>query len=90
MLNTYSGGGIKFEQKAKSCEQSGGLAAVIFNNVKGLISGGLADPTAVSIPAIEITRSAGQRLVSQSLGEILVIKQQRGYNYLSGTSMAVP
>lgn len=73
-----------------NCEAGGGIAAVIYNNEKGLINGGLADPTAVGIPTIEITQSAGQRLASQSLGEILIVKEEIGYNYVSGTSMAAP
>lgn len=73
-----------------NCEAGGGIAAVIYNNEKGLINGGLADPTAVRIPTIEITQSAGQRLASQSLGEILIVKEEIGYNYVSGTSMAAP
>jgi len=92
-LNSFlacRGGGIKFEQKALNCELGGGIAAVIYNNVRGLISGGLADPTAVGIPAIEITQSAGQSLLSQSMGEILIVKEEIGYSYSSGTSMAAP
>ena len=87
---SQSGGGVKFEQKALNCENSGGKAAVIFNNDKGLINGGLAEPTSVTIPVLEITMSAGRKFKAQSLGDTLVVKQQGGYGYLSGTSMAAP
>ena len=85
-----SGGGVKFEQKAVNCELGGGIAAIIFNNAKGLISGGLADPTAATIPVFEVSQSAGQKLADQSFGESLIVKQEIGYNYQSGTSAAAP
>lgn len=85
-----SGGGIKFEQKAVNCEVGGGVGAIIFNNAKGLISGGLADPTAVTIPVFEMSQLAGQKLASSSLGEIMILKDAMGYSYISGTSMAAP
>lgn len=87
---TLSGDGIKFEQKAVNCELGGGIAAIIFNNAKGLISGGLADPTSATIPVFEMSQLAGQKLASSSLGEILLVKDADGYSYISGTSMAAP
>jgi len=87
---THSGQGLKFEEKALNCELGGGIAAVIYNNGKGLIHGGLTDPSAVGIPTFEITQAAGQSLLSQSLGQILVVKEEIGYSYESGTSMAAP
>ena len=72
------------------CELGGGIAAIIFNNAKGLISGGLADPTAANIPVFEMSQAAGQKLASSSLGEILILKDDIDYSYISGTSMAAP
>lgn len=85
----FRGGGLKFAQKASSCQASGGVAAIIFNNDAGLISGGLTEDSYIRIPVFEIAQIAGQQLLGEA-GTTIEILEKTGYGYASGTSMAAP
>lgn len=82
-----SRGKIKFEEKALNCERGGGAAAVIFNNEPGTIGGGLASPTKVTIPVLEMRALGAQSFLRQGTGGIVRVEVKKGYGYSSGTSM---
>ena len=81
---------MTFETKTLNCQKGGGIAAVIYNDEDGQISGGLSDPTSTTIPAVGITSADGQKFKNSELGQTVSIAETKGYNYLSGTSMSVP
>jgi hypothetical protein len=80
----------KFEQKALNCESSGAVAAIIYNNETGTIGGGLATPTKVTIPVLDIQAHTAQRLQQLGTGNLVHVETKAGYGYASGTSMATP
>jgi serine protease len=90
LVAQFSGGGISFEQKTLHCQQSGGVAAIVYNNRAGYIGGGLSNATATTIPAIQMNARDGKALLQSALGLQVSIEVTKGYGYLSGTSMAVP
>lgn len=85
------GGGILFENKGLSCQRGGGIAAIVYNNVPGLLAGGtLATPTNVTIPVMGISQEDGAILLATRLGTSVNIGNKDGYAILDGTSMACP
>jgi PA domain len=89
-FSTSRGGGINFETKALNCQNGGGTAAIIYNNVPGEIGGGVAVGTQTKIPVIELNQGDGNQMKTAANGQLLTIELKMGYGYLSGTSMAVP
>lgn len=80
-----------FETKGLSCQRGGGIAAIVYNNVPGLLAGGtLATPTNVTIPVMGISQEDGAILLATRLGTSVNIGNQDGYTILDGTSMACP
>ncbi|MGY0617779.1 S8 family serine peptidase, partial [Vibrio sp. FJH11] len=45
-------GEITFDEKVLNCETSGGIGAVVVNNVSGMLNGTLGETTTTSIPAV--------------------------------------
>jgi hypothetical protein len=86
---TYRGGGITFEEKALSCQRQGGLAVVVYNNEAGQFSGTLGEPTQVTIPVYSLSNEEGLQLLDLIKTGKAKIEEQKGYAYMSGTSMAV-
>lgn len=84
-------GGGTFASKVQFCERSGGIAAIIYNNVADFFAGTLGDYSS-SIPAIGTSQSIGQLLRSSSIGKTASISVQifPYYASLSGTSMSAP
>jgi subtilisin family serine protease len=87
-------GDISFYDKAKNVEDSGGVAAVVYNNEPGSFLGTLGEE-GITILAISLSQEAGQFLVANKLGldatvfsEIL--QPASGYEAWGGTSMATP
>ncbi len=79
-----------FSTKAESCQAGGGVAAVIYNNVGGLLFGTLGDSTA-TMPVLGITREDGEFLRDNRINTLAETSTQpRDFDYLSGTSMATP
>lgn len=81
-------GEISFNDKVMNCQASGGIAAVIINNVAGMLYGTLGADTTTGIPAVGATledRSA--ILAATSVG---VEISSSDYGFMSGTSMATP
>jgi subtilisin family serine protease len=79
-----------FSTKAESCEAGGGVAAVVYNNVSGLLFGTLGESTA-TIPVLGITQPDGEFLLANRLSSLAETSTQpQDFDYLSGTSMATP
>jgi serine protease len=100
---TYSGmvvlcerGVISFYDKVRNVQTSGGVAAVIYNNVSGGFSGTLGEGNSSTIPAISLSQEDGQDLIQYKLGQsgkvtsTEVIYGTNGYEAWDGTSMAAP
>jgi len=88
-------GSISFYDKVINVQNSGGAAAVIYNNATGNFFGTLGDGNSSTIPAISLSQADGQNLVASSLGTSADIVDQlvqpaSGYAYYNGTSMATP
>ena len=83
-------GTISFEDKVLNCEASSGVAAIIYNNVSGMVQGTLSDPTATTIPAVGVSQASGVDLVGRTGNNVTVTVEQGNYDFYNGTSMATP
>ena len=81
-------GEITFDEKVMNCEHSGGLGAVVVNNVDGILNGTLGDTTTSSIPAVGADLSDRDALLAAS--NVSVEISASDYGLMSGTSMATP
>ncbi|MES2899629.1 MAG: S8 family serine peptidase [Pseudomonadota bacterium] len=85
-------GTVDFATKVSNCQRSGGVGAVIYNNVAGAFSGTLGT-TVVTIPAVTASDTEGAALRTM-LGQSATVAMRRsgsgGYSYFDGTSMATP
>ncbi|WP_199610699.1 trypsin-like serine protease [Flocculibacter collagenilyticus] len=72
-------GEIDFSDKVLNCENGGGIAAVVYNNVDGILSGTLTGGFSGTIPAVGITQSDGLNLLQQinSLATVEVSEDSR-------------
>ncbi|MFP3898911.1 MAG: S8 family serine peptidase [Dehalococcoidia bacterium] len=87
-------GEISFYDKVMNVQNSGGVAAVIYNNEPGGFLGTLGDYSS-TIPAISLSQEDGQWLVANKLGAdgtvvSLYDPNSPGYASWGGTSMASP
>lgn len=76
-------------------QESGGVAAVIYNNEPGNFLGTLGDGNSSDIIAISLSQEDGQFLVANQLGQPANITsaiewEVSGYEAWDGTSMATP
>ena len=88
-------GDISFYDKVMNVQNSGSIAAVIYNNVPGIFSGTLGEGNSSEIIAVSISQEDGQFLLANKLGiwadvESSIIFQASGYEAWDGTSMATP
>lgn len=88
-------GQIFFRNKVENVQTSGGIGAVIYNNVPGNFFGTLGDGVASSIPAISLSQVQGVFIVNNKLKEQAKVVSQRkqpanGYGRESGTSFSSP
>jgi subtilisin family serine protease len=88
-------GDISFFDKVMNVQNSGGVAAVIYNNVSGNFRGTLGDGNSSTIPAISLSQADGQFIVANKLGLAGTVvsrveKPASGYEEWDGTSMATP
>ncbi len=88
-------GDISFYDKVMNVQNSGGAAAVIYNNIPGNFLGTLGEGYSSTIPAISLSQEDGLYLVENKLGVLsdLVSKidyETSSYEYWDGTSMATP
>lgn len=83
-------GQVSFADKVLNCQNGGGSAAVIYNNVPGLFSGTLGSTT-TTIPSVGISQADGQFLKQNRLDSPSTVSVAQGnYAYFDGTSMATP
>jgi subtilisin family serine protease len=88
-------GDISFYDKVMAVQNSGGAAAVIYNNVSGNFLGTLGEGYSSTIPAISLSMEDGQYLVANKIGATgnlvsNVVWGVSGYEAWDGTSMATP
>lgn len=88
-------GDISFYDKVMNVQNSGGSAAVIYNNVPGGFLGTLGEGYSSTIIAISLSQEDGLTLVANKLGltstvESSLTQPASGYEYYDGTSMATP
>lgn len=84
-------GVVTFSEKVTNCERSGGVGAVIYNNVAGELSGTVTGER-IGIPAAGATQVDGQAMLAQ-LGQaatVAVYASPDRYAVYNGTSMATP
>lgn len=82
-------GSIPFGTKVANCEASGGVGAVLYNNVPGSLSATLGTTT-TGIPSVAASQAEGQAMLGQ-LGQVATVSVKVGnYDYFNGTSMATP
>lgn len=81
-------GNISFQDKVANCENSGGIGAIIINNVSGMLFGTLGSPNNTSIPAVGTTLEDRNTILSATTATIDVGSSD--YGYMDGTSMATP
>lgn len=80
-----------FRTKVLNCQRSGGVGAVVYNNVEGPFSGTLGGAV-TRIPSVGVSDTEGAALLQQ-LGQSATLAVQAGgepYAALDGTSMATP
>ena len=58
------GGDVTFAEKVEKCQESGGLGAIIYNNVEGAIRGTLGENFSGTIPVVSVTQADGATLQS--------------------------
>lgn len=88
-------GDYDFFTKVNNVKNSGGVAAIIYNNVPGDFGGTLGDGNSSTIIGISLSQEAGQFLVANKLGQTATVfsavdQPASGYEYYNGTSMATP
>lgn len=65
-------GEVNFSEKADNCEASGGIGAIIYNNIDGFISGELGDTYTGTIPVVAVTKEDGAKIIEQ-IGSIATL-----------------
>jgi subtilisin family serine protease len=82
-------GTVDFATKVSNCQNSGGVGAVVYNNVAGAF-GGTLGTTVTSIPSVTATDTDGAAM-KQQLGQSTTVGiKTSNYAYYDGTSMATP
>lgn len=82
-------GTVDFATKVSNCQASGGLGAVIYNNVAGGFSGTLGT-TVTSIPSLTVSDTDGAALKGRIGEQATVAVTPGNYAVFDGTSMATP
>lgn len=85
-------GGATFAAKVLNCQNSGGVAAVVYNNVDGPLDGTLSG-TVTTIPSVGATKADGEAMLAGKLGQtasVAVFGLPDLYAAYDGTSMATP
>ncbi|NHZ36261.1 S8 family serine peptidase [Massilia sp. CCM 8692] len=81
-------GTIDFAVKVANCQNSGGVGAVVYNNVAGGFGGTVG--TATLIPSVTASSLEGAQLKTQLGQSATVAVKPASYAYFDGTSMATP
>jgi subtilisin family serine protease len=87
-------GDIAFADKVNNVANSGGAAAIVYNNAPGGFSGTL-NGAGPAIPAVSMSQEDGQFIVANRIGSSATVNtvpstSGNGYSYYDGTSMATP
>jgi subtilisin family serine protease len=82
-------GTVDFAVKVSNCQASGGLGAVIYNNVAGGF-GGTLGTTSTSIPSVTASDTEGLALKAQLGLSATVAVTASNHAFFDGTSMATP
>ncbi len=82
-------GTVDFATKVANCQNSGGVAAVVYNNVAGGF-GGTLGTTVTTIPSVTASDNEGTALREQLGQSASVAVAAWHYAYFDGTSMATP
>jgi subtilisin family serine protease len=82
-------GTIDFATKVSNCQASGGVGAVVYNNVAGAF-GGTLGTTVTNIPSVTTTDTEGLAMKGQLGQSATVAVKTSNYAYYDGTSMATP
>jgi subtilisin family serine protease len=82
-------GSIPFSTKVTNCQASGGVGAVVYNNVPGGFAGTLGGAE-TTIPSVTASDTEGAQMLTQ-LGQTATVGvTASNYAYFDGTSMATP
>ncbi len=84
-----SRGVIDFATKVMNCQNSGGVGAVVYNNVAGGF-GGTMGTTVSAIPSVTASDTEGAQMMGQLGQSATVGVVANSYAYFDGTSMATP
>lgn len=84
-----SRGNIAFADKVLACQNGGGVAAVVYNNEPGALSGTLGE-TATSIPSVGVSDTQGADMMGKLGQSANVFVGAGNYADFDGTSMATP
>lgn len=82
-------GTVDFAVKVSNCQNSGGVGAVVYNNVAGAF-GGTLGTTVTNIPSVTATDTEGAAMKAQLGQSATVGIKTSNYAYYDGTSMATP
>ena len=85
-------GGETFANKVLNCQNSGGVAAVVYNNVDGPLSGTLSGAV-TTIPSVGASKADGEAMLASGIGQastVSVFGLPDLYAAYDGTSMATP
>jgi subtilisin family serine protease len=82
-------GTIDFATKVSNCQSSGGVGAVLYNNVAGGF-GGTLGTTVTTIPSVTASDTEGASMKAQLGQSATVAVTATNYAYFDGTSMATP
>ncbi|MEK8031719.1 S8 family serine peptidase [Ideonella sp. DXS29W] len=82
-------GNIAFSEKVLNCQNSGGVGAVVYNNVAGGFAGTLGG-VATTIPSVTASDTEGAAMKGQLGQSATVSVDATNYAYFDGTSMATP
>ncbi len=82
-------GSIDFATKVSNCQASGGVGAVVYNNVAGAF-GGTLGTTVTGIPSVTASDTDGAAMLKQLGQSATVAVKTTNYAYYDGTSMATP
>ena len=82
-------GAISFGQKVANCQASGGVGAVLWNNVPGMLYATLGT-TVTTIPSVGVSGVDGEVLMTKLGQDAAIAITGVSYEYYNGTSMATP
>jgi subtilisin family serine protease len=82
-------GSVSFATKVANCQASGGVGAVVYNNVAGELNGTLGT-TVTAIPSVGVSDTAGASLLGKLGQPASLAVAATNYAVFNGTSMATP